>query len=74
MLSMLAAVAEMKRDLLMERTQAGLERARESRTLGRPRKANQDQRAAMLAALQRGDSIFALAWLYAVSLRPCWRP
>jgi hypothetical protein len=39
----------MERDLLVERTQAGLQRARaEGRTLGRPRKTNQEQRAAMI--------------------------
>jgi putative DNA-invertase from lambdoid prophage Rac len=68
MLAMLAAVAEMERDLLVERTQAGLARARaEGRTLGRPRKTNQEQRAAMIEAHQRGSSISALARLYAVS-------
>jgi putative DNA-invertase from lambdoid prophage Rac len=68
MLSMLAAVAEMERDLLVERTQAGLARARaEGRTLGRPRKTNQEQRAAMVEAHQRGSSISALARLNAVS-------
>jgi DNA invertase Pin-like site-specific DNA recombinase len=37
MLTMLAAVAEMERDLLVERTQSGLARAKvEGKTLGRP--------------------------------------
>jgi putative DNA-invertase from lambdoid prophage Rac len=68
MLAMLAAVAEMERDLLVERTQAGLARARaEGRVLGRPRKTNQAQRTAMIEAHQRGSSISALARLYAVS-------
>jgi DNA invertase Pin-like site-specific DNA recombinase len=68
MLTMLAAVAEMERDLLVERTQAGLARARsKGRTLGRPPKANPEQRATMVAAHQRGESISALARLYAVS-------
>lgn len=68
MLSMLAAVAEMERDLLVERTHAGLERARaEGRTLGRPRKTSQEQRAAMIEASRHGSSISALARLYAVS-------
>lgn len=39
LLSMLAAVAEMERDLLIERTQAGLSRAKaEGKKLGRPSK------------------------------------
>jgi putative DNA-invertase from lambdoid prophage Rac len=68
MLAMLLAVAEMERDLLVERTQSGLACARaEGRTLGRPRKTNQEQRAAMIEAHQRGSSISALARLYAVS-------
>jgi putative DNA-invertase from lambdoid prophage Rac len=38
-LTMLAAVAEMERDLLVERTQAGLERAKsQGKVLGRPTK------------------------------------
>jgi len=48
MLTMLAAVAEMERDLLVERTQSGLARAKaEGKTLGRP--SQHDGRAA------RGD-------------------
>src|SRR5665647_1183420 len=44
LLSMLAAVAEMERDLLVERTQAGLARAKaEGRTLGRPSKTTPEQ-------------------------------
>ena len=45
LLSMLAAVAEMERDLLIERTQAGLARAKtEGITLGRPSKTALEQR------------------------------
>jgi putative DNA-invertase from lambdoid prophage Rac len=45
LLSMLAAVAEMERDLLIERTQAGLARAKaEGKTLGRPFKTTPAQR------------------------------
>jgi DNA invertase Pin-like site-specific DNA recombinase len=43
LLTMLAAVAEMERDLLLERIKAGLERARaEGKTLGRPHKTSQE--------------------------------
>jgi DNA invertase Pin-like site-specific DNA recombinase len=60
MVSMLATVAAMDRDLLVVRTQAGLPRARaEGRTLGRPRKTTQVQRAAMNYAQQRGSSVSA---------------
>lgn len=42
-MGVLAAVAEFERDLLIERTQAGLERAKkEGKTLGRPAAANRD--------------------------------
>lgn len=48
---MLAADAEMEHDLLVERTQAGLARAKaEGKTLGRPPKTNQKQRTAMVEA------------------------
>lgn len=43
-MGVLAAVAEFERDLLIERTQAGLERAKkEGKTLGRPTAANREQ-------------------------------
>lgn len=68
LLTMLAAVAEMERDLLLERTKAGLERARaEGKTLGRPRKTSPRTREMMIEAHQKGVSISTLARLYAVS-------
>ena len=45
MLNMLAAVAEMERDLLIERTQSGLARAKSNgKVLGRPSKTTASQR------------------------------
>jgi len=68
MLTMLAAVAEMERDLLVERTQSGLARAKaEGKTLGRPTSTNDEQRAAMVARFSAGESISALSRDYAVS-------
>lgn len=68
LLSMLAAVAEMERDLLVERTQAGLARAKaEGKTLGRPSKTTPEQRAEIIRRLGAGDSVSALARLYGVS-------
>ncbi len=68
MLTMLAAVAEMERDLLIERTQAGLARARaEGKTLGRPSKTTPKQRAEIISNYQHGQSVSALARLYAIS-------
>lgn len=68
MLAMLAAVAEMERDLIVERTQAGLARAKaEGKTLGRPAKTTPEQRKAMAEGYARKQSVSALAKLYGVS-------
>lgn len=68
MLAMLAAVAEMERDLIVERTQAGLARARsEGKILGRPAKTTPEQRNAMIAAYAQKQSVSSLARLYGVS-------
>ena len=68
MLTMLAAVAEMERDLLVERTQSGLARAKsEGKTLGRPSKTTADQRAEIIAKYEQGESVSALARMYEVS-------
>lgn len=68
LLSMLAAVAEMERDLLVERTQAGLTRAKaEGKRLGRPSKTTLEQRTEILHRLDAGESVSALARSYAVS-------
>lgn len=68
LLSMLAAVAEMERDLLIERTQAGLARAKaEGKTLGRPSKTTPEQRKEILRRLGAGESVSAVAKLYDVS-------
>jgi putative DNA-invertase from lambdoid prophage Rac len=68
MLAMLSAVAEMERDLLVERTQAGLARAKaEGRRLGRPRKTTPRQHYEIRAALAAGATVSATARQYAVS-------
>ena len=68
MLTMLAAVAEMERDLIVERTQAGLARAKaEGKTLGRPSKTTPEQRQAMAQGYANKQSVSALAKLYGVS-------
>jgi DNA invertase Pin-like site-specific DNA recombinase len=62
MLTMLAAVAEMERDLLVERTQAGLARAKaEGKALGRPPKSTTEQKAQMRRRFEAGESISAIA-------------
>jgi putative DNA-invertase from lambdoid prophage Rac len=68
MLTMLAAVAEMERDLIVERTQAGLARAKaEGKTLGRPAKTTPEQRKAMKQGYASKQSVSALSKLYGVS-------
>jgi putative DNA-invertase from lambdoid prophage Rac len=70
MLTMLAAVAEMERDLLVERTQSGLARAKaEGKTLGRPSSTTEDQRLLMVRQYQdgKGESISSLSRAYGIS-------
>lgn len=68
MLTMLAAVAEMERDLLVERTQAGLARAKQQgKTLGRPTKTTEAQRKDIIARHKAGVSISELARAYGIS-------
>lgn len=68
MMTMLAAVAEMERDLLVERTQAGLAPAKsEGETLGRPSKTTAEQRADIITSYAAGESVSSLARMHAVS-------
>lgn len=56
------ACAEFERDLLIERTQAGLARAKaEGKTLGRPQSFTAEQAEAVHARLSAGDSVAAIA-------------
>jgi putative DNA-invertase from lambdoid prophage Rac len=67
-MGVIAAVAEFERDLLVERTQAGLNRAKaEGRTLGRPAALTAEQRGAILAERRAGQSLGVLAKEYGVS-------
>ncbi|NDW07942.1 recombinase family protein [Jiella pacifica] len=62
------AVAEFERNLLIERTQAGLIRAKaEGKMLGRPPRLTEDQKHAVIRKLQDGASISRLARDYGVS-------
>ena len=68
LLTMLAAVASMERDLLIERTQAGLMRAKaEGKKLGRPSKTTQEQKAEIVLRKKNGESISHLARIFGVS-------
>jgi putative DNA-invertase from lambdoid prophage Rac len=67
-MGVIAAVAEFERDLLIERTQAGLHRARASgKVLGRPSALSATQRAEIRERRSRGVSLGALAREYGVS-------
>lgn len=58
----LAAVAEVERDMIVERTKAGLARARnEGKRLGRPRAVSDDGIRRILTALDEGQSISRVA-------------
>lgn len=68
MMMMLAAVAEMERDLLVERTQSGLARAKAAgKVLGRPFKTTDTQREEITRMFAGGTSISALSRTFGVS-------
>jgi putative DNA-invertase from lambdoid prophage Rac len=67
-MGVIAAVAEFERDLLVERTQSGLSRAKAAgKTLGRPQALTKEQQQAILAARSNGRSLGSLAKQYSVS-------
>jgi putative DNA-invertase from lambdoid prophage Rac len=67
-MGVIAAVAEFERDLLIERTQAGLSRAKTAgKALGRPSRLSAEERAAILSKRTTGISLGALAKEYGVS-------
>lgn len=68
MVKMLAAVADFERALIVERTQAGLARAKaEGKKLGRPAKTSAGDREAILRRLAGGESVSQLAREFNVS-------
>jgi putative DNA-invertase from lambdoid prophage Rac len=67
-MGVLNAVAEFERDLLIERTQAGLSRAKaEGKALGRPAALTQEDQQAILRRRSEGVSLGVLAKEYGVS-------
>lgn len=67
-MSVIAAVAEFERDLLIERTQSGLKRAKDQgKSLGRPSKLTPTQRLEIIAKRAEGMSLGALATAYNVT-------
>ena len=67
-MGVLNAVAEFERDLLIERTQAGLKRAKaQGKTLGRPSSLSPEQERLVREKLAAGEGVRALARAYKVS-------
>lgn len=66
-MQVIAAVAEFELDLLKERTQSGLKRARaEGKKLGRPSALTEDQQAQVRAKLAKDESVASLAKQFGV--------
>lgn len=66
-MGVIAAVAEFERDLLIERTQSGLDRAKAAgRALGRPSALSEHQRREIIQKRSAGASVRALAKEYSV--------
>ena len=70
----IAAVAEFERDLLIERTQSGLARAKsQGKTLGRPQSLGDAAIKAVVARLAQGEAVAALAREYGTSRQSIMR-
>lgn len=73
-MQVLNAVAEFERDLLIERTQAGIARAKaEGKTMGRPSALTKLQRDEVRQQLSEGASVASLAKLYGTSRQTIMR-
>lgn len=73
-MNVLNAVAQFERDLLIERTQSGLQRAKlEGKALGRPPALTGDQRQSVRDDLVTGMSVSAVAKKYAASRQTIMR-
>jgi putative DNA-invertase from lambdoid prophage Rac len=73
-MQVLNAVAEFERDLLIERTNAGISRARaEGKTFGRPSALSQDQQAEVSVLISQGTSIAQIAKQFSTSRQTIMR-
>ncbi|MFW6856696.1 MULTISPECIES: recombinase family protein [Burkholderia] len=73
-MQVLNAVAEFERDLLIERTHAGIARAKaEGKPMGRPSALSNEQRADVLRELDAGASVAALARRFGTSRQTIMR-
>ncbi|MEK4034260.1 recombinase family protein [Methylocystis sp. IM3] len=69
-MGVIAAVAEFERDLLRERTAAGIERAKaEGKQPGRPSRLTEEQQAEIRARLAKGETVYSLAKAFDVDRR-----
>lgn len=61
-MQVISAVAEFERDLLLERTHSGIARAKAAgKQFGRPSALNEEQKTAVIARINSGISISAIA-------------
>jgi putative DNA-invertase from lambdoid prophage Rac len=73
-MTVIAAMAEFERDLLVERTQSGLARAKsQGKTLGRPQSLGEAAIKAVVARLAQGDAVAALAREFGTSRQSIMR-
>jgi len=73
-MGVIAAVAEFERDLLVERTQSGLSRAKaQGKVLGRPRSIDAQASKMVVERLERGEAVAALAREYGTSRQSIMR-
>ncbi len=73
-MGVIAAVAEFERDMLIERTQSGLARAKaQGKVLGRPRSVDAQASRIVVERLQRGEAVAALAREYGTSRQSIMR-
>ena len=73
-MGVIATVAEFERDLLIERTQSGLARAKsQGKTLGRPQSLSEAAAKAVMARLAQGEAVAALARDYGTSRQSIMR-
>ena len=73
-MGVIAAVAEFERDLLVERTQSGLSRAKaQGKVLGRPKSINAEASKQVIDRLKKGEAVAALAREYRTSRQSIMR-
>ena len=73
-MTVIAAVAEFERDLLVDRTQSGLARAKaQGKVLGRPRSVDAQASKLVMERLERGEAVAALAREFGTSRQSIMR-